>query len=204
MVQDVLPSAAEIRSACKVWHPQSETVWCRVHDGQGCNWYASCMNTHVVAFRHLVSHMSHLPRHSQHIRPGLATCDLLLLLCIQSWPAEALLESCVCEDAGQQRTAKLGCAPVLEPSWQGFAEPLLPSVNAFCLQLIWSCALELACSNWQGQRGKGSKALQDRVDAAITGGTAAYLHTLVVTLLLMGFRRFTCKGKLSSLRELYH
>lgn len=37
------------------------------------------------------------------------------------------------------------------------------------LQLIWSTALELANSNWQAQRGKGTKACQDSVDAALTG-----------------------------------
>ena len=51
--------------------------------------------------------------------------------------------------------------------------------KGFTVQLIWCTALDLANSNWQGQRGKGSKALQETIDAALTGGplhhqTAAY------------------------------
>ena len=41
--------------------------------------------------------------------------------------------------------------------------------KGFAVQLIWCTALDLANSNWQGQRGKGSKALQESIDAALTG-----------------------------------
>lgn len=41
----------------------------------------------------------------------------------------------------------------------------------------------MACSNWQAQRGRGSKALQDSVDAAITGGLPTHQTVWLLVLL---------------------